>query len=73
MILQGALDEVPKRASRAGRREVLAALAAYRAGRAPRLVPLTLIRHVRSMAGLSDRDDPYLTPDPDELALRYGV
>jgi uncharacterized protein YbbK (DUF523 family)/uncharacterized protein YbgA (DUF1722 family) len=72
-VLARAFTEIPRQPSRRARQEVSAALAAYRAGRLPRLVPLTLVRHYRRLASLPDTDDVYLNPGPQELALRFGI
>ena len=64
----------PLKLDRASRRELSAALEAFRRGQAPRLVPLTLLRHhLRRADEAAWRRDAYLNPLPHELALRGGM
>jgi uncharacterized protein YbbK (DUF523 family)/uncharacterized protein YbgA (DUF1722 family) len=56
------------------RAELAEAIGAYRRGRAPLLVPLTLIRHhARRLAAHDLLGQLYLEPEPTELMLRYHV
>ena len=65
---------LPVKLSRGDRAELAAAIGAYREGRAPLLVPLTLIRHhARRLAADDLLRQTYLAPHPAELMLRYHV
>jgi uncharacterized protein YbgA (DUF1722 family)/uncharacterized protein YbbK (DUF523 family) len=57
------------------RRELSAALADYRAGHVPLVVPLTLLRHHLRVRGAPEwaRSQVYLSPYPKELMLRNHV
>jgi uncharacterized protein YbgA (DUF1722 family)/uncharacterized protein YbbK (DUF523 family) len=56
------------------RAELAEAIAAYGAGRAPLLLPITLLRHhFRRHGGEWARSQTYLNPHPDELMMRSHV
>ncbi len=74
-VLQHAAGYLAALLDRDDRRELTGAIADYARGRAPRVVPLTLLRHhVRRHAGARGIDwlagQSYLDPDPEELMLR---
>jgi uncharacterized protein YbbK (DUF523 family)/uncharacterized protein YbgA (DUF1722 family) len=73
-VLRHAAGRLPVGLSRTDRSELAAAIGAYRKGRAPLLVPLTLIRHhARRLAADDLLCQTYLAPHPVELMLRYHV
>jgi uncharacterized protein YbgA (DUF1722 family)/uncharacterized protein YbbK (DUF523 family) len=70
-VLMHMLGHLKKQLDRDAKRELLDAIEAYRRGVAPRIVPLTLIRHhvrVHAVAYLAGQT--YLDPHPRELTLR---
>ena len=70
-VLQQMGGQLRKRLERGDREELSTTIRAYRKGRVPRLVPLTLIRHhARRQALESLLGQVYLDPDPRELLLR---
>jgi uncharacterized protein YbgA (DUF1722 family)/uncharacterized protein YbbK (DUF523 family) len=70
--LQHAMGWLKRRLSPADKAELLEAIDAYRLGRAPLLVPVTLLRHhVRILGEPYLERQTYLNPSPEEMRLRW--
>ncbi len=70
-VLRRAVGRLGKRLSPDEKREMLEAIEAYRQGRAPLIVPVTLLRHhVRRVGEPYLSVQSFLSPHPAETALR---
>ncbi len=70
-VLQHLMGFFKKQLSAEEKQEALSTIEDYRAGRAPLIVPITLVRHFARRFGVSElARQTYLSPDQAELMLR---
>jgi uncharacterized protein YbgA (DUF1722 family) len=73
-VLQQIADSLKTRLDPDARAELAASIAAYRRGRVPRTLPVTLLRdHAHRLAIGALCEQSYLNPRPGELMLRGPV
>ena len=71
-VLRHVMGRLKQRLTADERKEMEEVIAAFRAGLAPLIVPVTLVNHfLRRREVASLRDQLYLRPDPGEAALLY--